>query len=114
MGFKLQQPWSHVESANEFVECMARGVEEAKAALTKAKEEYTQYYNHQRTPAPEFKPGDMVYLNEEDIKTTCPSAKLSHRNLGPYRVEKKVGATSYRLQLPPSLRRLYSMGLIRS
>jgi hypothetical protein len=31
----------------------------------------------------------MVYLNAEDIKTTHPSAKLSHRNLGPYRVEKK-------------------------
>jgi hypothetical protein len=40
MGFEPQQPWSHVKSANEFVERMAKGVEEAKAALTKAKEEY--------------------------------------------------------------------------
>ena len=103
MGFEPQQPQSHIELANEFVKCMAKGVEEAKVALTKVKEEYTQYYNHQKTPAPEFKPGNMVYLNAEDIKTTRPSAKLSHRNLGPYRVEKKVGAASYCLQLPPSL-----------
>jgi hypothetical protein len=107
MGFEPQQPRSHVESANEFVERMAKGVEEAKAALTKAKEEYTQYYNRRRTPAPELKPGDMVYLDASDIKTTRPSAKLAHRNLGPYMIEKKVGAASYRLQLPPTLRRLW-------
>ena len=46
MGFELHQPRSHVESANEFVERMEKGLEEAKAALNKAKEDYTQYYNH--------------------------------------------------------------------
>jgi hypothetical protein len=45
MGFEPQQPRSHVESANEFVKRMVKGVEEAKAASTKAKEEYMQYYN---------------------------------------------------------------------
>jgi transposase InsO family protein len=45
MGFEPQQPRLHVESANEFVERMAKGVEEVKVALTKVKEEYTQYYN---------------------------------------------------------------------
>jgi hypothetical protein len=45
MGFELQQPRSHVESVNDFTDHMAKGLEEAKMALTKAKEEYTQYYN---------------------------------------------------------------------
>lgn len=106
MGFEPQQPRSHVESVNEFADRMAKGLEEAKAALTKAKEEYTLYYNRRRTPAPEYKPGDMVYLDGSDIKTTRPSLKLAHRNLGPYMIEAKVGH-SYRLQLPPSLRRLW-------
>jgi hypothetical protein len=82
---------------------MAQGLEEAKAALTKAKEEYTQYYNRCRSPAPVFQPGDKVYLDSSDIKTTRPSAKLAHRNLGPYKVLRCVGPSSYRLQLPPSL-----------
>jgi hypothetical protein len=36
MGFEPQQPCSTLESANEFVEHMALGLEEAKAALTGA------------------------------------------------------------------------------
>jgi hypothetical protein len=46
MGFEPQQPHSNLESVNEFTERMALGIEEAKAALTKAKDEYTMYYNH--------------------------------------------------------------------
>jgi hypothetical protein len=30
---------------NKFMDCMALGIEEAKVALTKAKDEYTMYYN---------------------------------------------------------------------
>jgi hypothetical protein len=45
MGFEPQQPRSKLESVNEFVDCMAQGLEEATAALTKAKDEYTMYYN---------------------------------------------------------------------
>jgi transposase InsO family protein len=46
MGFEPQQPHSNLESVNEFTERMALGIEEAKAALTKAKDEYAMYYNH--------------------------------------------------------------------
>jgi hypothetical protein len=46
MGFEPQQLCSNLESANEFTECIALGIEEVKAALTKAKDEYTMYYNH--------------------------------------------------------------------
>jgi hypothetical protein len=45
IGFKPQQPCSTLESANEFVQRIALGIEEAKVALTKAKDEYTMYYN---------------------------------------------------------------------
>jgi hypothetical protein len=46
MGFEPQQPRSTLELANEFMERIALEVEEAKVALTKAKYEYTMYYNH--------------------------------------------------------------------
>jgi hypothetical protein len=51
MGFEPQQPRSTLESVNKFVECVALGIEKAKAALTKAKDEYAMYYNCQREPA---------------------------------------------------------------
>jgi hypothetical protein len=68
MGFGLQQP--HLESANEFAEHMALGIEEAIVALTKAKDEYSMYYNHRHKPAPVFAPGDRVWLDGSDIATT--------------------------------------------
>ena len=66
-----------------------------------------RYYNRRRSPAPTFSPGDMVYLDSEDIQTTRPSKKLSHRHLGPYPVERRVGRYAYRLVLPPPMRRLH-------
>jgi hypothetical protein len=81
MGFELQEPHSKVESVNEFVEKMAKGLEEAKVALIKAKDEYVQYYNHCRT----------------------------HHQLGPYEVEKQIGASSYCIKLPPGLSCLHNV-----
>jgi hypothetical protein len=58
MGFEPHQPHSNLESVNEFTDCMALRIEEAKAALTKAKDEHTMFttanaslprYTHQET-----------------------------------------------------------------
>jgi transposase InsO family protein len=45
IGFEPQQPRSTLESVNKFAEHMGLGIEEAKAALTKAKDEYAMFYN---------------------------------------------------------------------
>jgi hypothetical protein len=100
MGFEPQQPRSTLESANEFVECIALGIEEAKAALTKAKDKYTMFYNHRREPAPVFTLGDRVWLDGSDIATNRPSSKLSHRRLGPFVVKACISHGVYRLKLP--------------
>jgi len=54
-----------------------------------------------------FQPGDRVYLDASDIKTTCLSLKLSHRRLGPFEIERQVGPLAYRLKLPHGLRQLH-------
>jgi hypothetical protein len=107
MGFEHQQPRSNLKSVNEFAERMALGIEEAKTALTKAKDEYAMYYNRRHEPAPVFAPGDRVWLDRSDITTNRPSSKLSHRRLGPFVIEACVGHGVYRLALPPQLRRLH-------
>jgi hypothetical protein len=107
MGFEPQQPRSTLESANEFTECMALGIEEAKAALTKAKDEYAIYYNRRREPALVFRPGDRVWLDGSDIATNRPLYKLSHRHLGPFVIKACVSHGTYRLALPPHFCRLH-------
>jgi hypothetical protein len=107
MGFEPHQPPSNLESVNEFTNRMALGMEEAKVALTKAKDEHTMFYNHRHEPALVFAAGDKVWLDGSDIATNRPSSKLSHRCLGPFVVEASVGLTAYRLALPPQLRHLH-------
>ena len=92
---------------NEFTDRMKTTLEEAKAALAKAKDEMARYYNRRRTPAPVFAPGDQVYLDATDIRTTRPSKKLSHRRLGPFPVERRIGTHAYRLTLPASMKLLH-------
>jgi hypothetical protein len=86
MGFEPQQPCSNLESVNKFVEHMALGIEEAKAALTKVKDEYVMYYNHQHEPALVFAPGYRVWLDGSDV--------MFHKCLTP----KSVTIRSYKQQ----------------
>lgn len=107
MGFEPAQPPSKTEMVNEFTDRMKSTLEEAKSALAKSKDDMTQYYNRDRTVAPEYLPGNRVYLDASDIMTTHPSRKLSHRHLGPFPVVRKVGNNTYRLRLPPSMSRIH-------
>ncbi|GLB45994.1 putative retrotransposable element tf2 155 kda protein type 1-like [Lyophyllum shimeji] len=107
MGFEPRPLNSNNETANEFFERMKLAQEEAKAALAKAKDDMARYYDQRRIPAPEYKPGDRVYLDASDIQTTRPSKKLSHRYLGPYTIERQVGPLAYKLRLPRSMSRLH-------
>ena len=107
MGFEPDLPRSKVEAVNEFADRMKGALDEARAALAHAKDDMARYYNQRHDPAPVFKAGDKVYLDASDIKTTRPSRKLSHRNLGPFPVVRPVGSHAYRLRLPPSMSRLH-------
>jgi hypothetical protein len=107
MGFEPNGMRSAMENVNEFRDRIAAGVSEARSALVKAKEEYKRYYDRRRLRAPEIKPGDRVWLDASDIKTTRPSEKFSHRRLGPFKVVKSVGPASYKLELPPRYSQLH-------
>jgi len=84
MGFEPRQNPSGLETVNEFTGRMKSATKEAKSIIHKVQEDMAQYYNQRRSPTPVFKPGDWVYLDASDIKTTCPSPKLSHCRLGPF------------------------------
>jgi len=79
MGFELEQNPSGLETVNEFTKRMKSATKEAKSTICKAQEDITQYYNQRRSPAPVFKPGDWVYLDTSDIKTTCCHARQPSR-----------------------------------
>ena len=95
MGFEPRQNPSSLEMVNEFTKRMESATEEAKSVICKVQKDMTRYYNRSRSLAPVFKPGDQAYLDMSDIKTTCPSPKLSHHRLGPFKIEHQVGPIAY-------------------
>jgi len=47
-----------------------------------------------------MEPGDRVWLKRKNIRTTRPSNKLDHKQIGPYTILEKVGLRAYKLDLP--------------
>jgi len=107
MGFELRQNPSDLETVNKFTERMRMAIEEAKSAICKAQDDMKRYYNCRRTPAPVFNPGNKIFLDTSDIRTTHPSQKLSYRRLGPFVVERWIGPMVYCLKLPHWMKQLY-------
>jgi hypothetical protein len=107
MSFEPLEAPATDEAAGEFASRMKAAVEEAKAAISKAQEEYALYCNRRRTLAPIFVKGDRVFLDSADISTDCPLQKLGNLRYRPFEVEEKVGPASYQLKLPHQMRHLH-------
>jgi len=82
-------------------------IKKAKSTIYKAQDNMKRYYNYQRTPAQVFKPGDKVFLDALDIRTTCSLQKLLHQQLGPFVVEQQIGPMAYCLKLPHRMKQLH-------
>ena len=70
------------------------------SALTKAADDMAWFYDHRETLLYDVR--DRVWLNEQNITTTCPMKKIDHKWLGPYPIEKVISMSAYQLKLPSS------------
>ena len=52
----------------------------------------------------QYAEGDMVMLSTKNLNQHRPSKKLSHKAIGPFRIEKLIGKQAYRLTLPTNYR----------
>ena len=71
--------------------------------LESAAAQQAKYYNRKHKPM-SYAIGDLVMLSTKNLKQKRPSKKLSHKFVGPFRVEDKIGAQAYRLTLPNTYR----------
>jgi len=109
MGFEPRQWPSRLETVNKFMEKIETTIKEAKSTIWKVQDNMTRYYNQRRSLALVFHPGDWVFLDTSNIKTTCLSLKLSHHCLRPFIVEYQVGPLAYCLKLPYTIKKLHPM-----
>jgi hypothetical protein len=80
---------------------------ELRIEIAEAQKRYQHYADKKRSPAPDFKVGDKVFLNSKNVKTTRPAKKLAEKNLGPYEIIDQPGTLSFTLRLPKSMRALH-------
>jgi len=57
-----------------------------KAEISMAQQRYQKSTDVQRSPTPDFKVGDKVFVKAQFFQTTWPSKKLSKKYLGPYKI----------------------------
>ena len=60
--------------------------------------------NRHRKPPPRYQVGDKVWLSTRNIQTQRPSRKLDYKQVGPFKILERIGATSYKLELPSSMK----------
>ena len=77
--------------------------EELKTDLQFIQRRLTRYADKRRMKGPSFKEGDKVYLARKNIKTKRPSDKLDYKQIGPFKVKRKISDTNYKLSLPQSM-----------
>ena len=78
-----------------------------KAEISAVQQHYQKSADVQRSPAPDFKVGDKVFVKAQFFQTTQPSKKLSEKYLGPYEIISQPGTLSFTLRLPESMRSVH-------
>jgi len=86
---------------------MSKIWEETESALRLSAEQMKTYYDRKRSPSQEYKPGDKVWLEGQNITTDRPSKKLDDKRYGPFKVIKKIGKAAYKLELPRTWRSIW-------
>lgn len=79
-------------------------LEDLRANLNQAQSDYKRHADKSRLPAPDLKPGDLVFLNRKNIKTKRPSRKFDNKNLGPFKIKEKINEVAFKLHLPSSMK----------
>ena len=74
-----------------------------KAEISAAQQRYQKSADARRSPAPDFKVGDKVFVKAQFFQTTRPSKKLSKKYLGPYKIIVQPSTLSFTLYLSESM-----------
>ena len=99
---------SKVPSAAQFADRMQEGLISAKKCLTSAQQRQKRQYDKSHREV-SFNEGDQVLLSTKHINMRTPigtrtTKKLLPKWIGPFPIEKKIGAVAYKLTLPQKMR----------
>ena len=93
-------------SVEDFIRNWHMDLQTAKASMETVQQRQQRYANRHRRDL-QFEPGDLVMISTSDIKIRTLAAKFKQRWIGPHPITHRTGAVTYRIQLPPALKRLH-------
>ena len=93
-----------VPSAHAMIQRCRRIWIAARQVLIQQGDRVKRSADRRRRPAPDYQPGQRVWLSAKDLHLKVPSKKLAPRFVGPFPITRKVGPAAVRLRLPRSLR----------
>lgn len=109
---RAENPKEGEAMAEEFIQRLQDANEFAQAAIAMAQEIQQAQANKHRTAAPRYKPGDCVYLNLKNVKTSRPCKKLDWLH-AKYQVLEEVNTHAYKLDVPGRIHPVFHVDLLR-
>jgi len=79
--------------------------EVAQTEMQYAQPREAEWADAHTTPAPVFQPGDLVWVDGRNWRTTRPSRKLENKHHGTYRVVRTIGTHAYELDIPATIQK---------
>lgn len=102
--FEILSPTeTRVPAIEELLRELKRVHDQLSANLLKAQLDQKKHADTRRKGRPALQPGDLVWLNARNIRTSRPSKKLDYKRLGPFEIIRSINDVAYELRLPPSM-----------
>jgi hypothetical protein len=106
MNFNLLQEPQQLQEldAKGLTQQMKELIEYLRVQIRVAQDRHEESTNKNRTPAPDLKVGDQVFLIGKNLRTTRTSRKLDWKNMGPFPIKRVISPYAYELHLPASMK----------